>query len=69
MARVKKTVLQQEQELKDIISDAKKKLSNLQNKQKIDIGEIACKHGLHEFDLKVLDDAFKKLHSQLSHTK
>lgn len=69
MARVKKSVLQKEQELKDIISDAKKKLANLQNKQKTDIGELAYKHGLHEFDFKVLDEAFKKLHSQLSHTK
>jgi hypothetical protein len=69
MARVKKTVSQKEQELKDIISDTKKKLANLQNKQKMDIGELACNHGLNKFDLKVLDEAFKKLHSQLSHAK
>jgi hypothetical protein len=69
MARVKKSVSQKEQELKDIISDTKKKLANLQSKQKMDIGELACSHGLNKFDLKVLDEAFKKLHAQLSHAK
>ena len=69
MARVKKSVSKKEQELKDIISDTKKKLANLQNKQKMDIGELACDHGLNKFDLKVLDEAFKKLHAQLSHAK
>ncbi len=65
MARVKKSLLQQEQELKSIIAKTKKKLNKLQLKQKTDIGELACKHGLHEFDLKTLDAAFKKLAEQL----
>lgn len=69
MARAKKSMSQKEQELKDIISDAKKKLSALQNKQKMEIGELACNHGLHAFDLKILDDAFKKIASQLTSNK
>jgi|GEM_PF-1017417 len=69
MAHTKKTLSQKEQQLKDIISDAKKKLSSLQSKQKMDLGELACNHGLHVFDFKVLDDAFKKLATQLSHHK
>ena len=69
MARVKKSMSQKEQELNNIISDARKKLADLKNKQKTDIGELACSHGLNEFELTVLDEAFKKLHAQLSHTK
>lgn len=69
MARVKKSISQKEKELKEIIADAKNKLANLQNKQKTDIGELACKHGLNNFDLKILDDAFKKLALQLNHNK
>lgn len=69
MARAKKSMSQKEQELKDIISDAKKKLSALQNKQKTDIGEMACKHNLQEFDLTVLDEAFEQLYVQLKNTK
>ena len=66
MARVKKTLSQKEQELKDIISDANKKLANLQSKQRMDIGKLACNHGLHVFDLNVLDNHFKKLSIQLN---
>lgn len=69
MARVKKTLLDKENELKQIISDAKKKLASIHNKQKTDIGDLAFKHGLHEFDLTTLDDAFKKLKVQLAHGK
>ena len=65
MARVKKTISQKEQELKDIIADTRKKLSALQNRQKMDIGELAYKHGLNNFDLDVLDNAFKKLFIEL----
>lgn len=66
MARVKKTLSDKEKELKQIIADAKKKLANIHNKQKTDIGELAFKHGLHEFDLSKLDNAFKKLAIQLN---
>jgi hypothetical protein len=65
MARVKKTLLDKEKELKQIISDAKKKLASIHNKQKTDIGELAFKHGLHEFDLSILDSEFKKLSTAL----
>lgn len=66
MAKTKKTLSDKEVDLLKIISDAKKKLAKLQDKQKVEIGELACKNGLHQFDLKVLDVAFKKLAEQLS---
>ena len=69
MAKMKKTLSEKERELVNIISETKKKLAKLQDKQKIEIGELACKHGLNQFDLKILDDAFKKLSVQLNHHK
>ena len=69
MARVKKSMSEKEKELKDIITDAKQKLKKMQEKQKTDIGELACSHGLNEFDLEVLDGAFKKIYTELSHKK
>ena len=65
MAKIKKTSSDKERELLEIISDAKKKLAKLQDKQKIEIGELACKHGLNDFDLNVLDKAFEKLSGEL----
>ena len=65
MAKIKKTLSEKEKELKQIISDAKNKLEKLQNKQKIEMGELACKHGLNEFRLDMLDTEFKKLYESL----
>lgn len=65
MARIKKSASDKEKELLEIISDAKKKLAKLQSKQKQDIGELACKCGLQEFDLKTLEEEFKKLADKL----
>ena len=66
MAKTKKTLSAKEMELQQIIIDTKTKLKKLQAKQKIEIGELACNHGLHAFDLSVLDDAFKKLADELN---
>ena len=65
MAKIKKTLSDKEKELKEIIADAKMKLAKIQDKQKIEIGELACKNGLNEFDLTVLDESFKKLAIEL----
>jgi hypothetical protein len=65
MAKIKKTLSEKEKELHQIIADAKNKLSKLQNKQKIEIGELACKHGLHEFSIDVLENEFKNLYELL----
>lgn len=32
----------------------------------MDLGDLACKHGLNEFDLNVLDEEFKKLSMALT---
>ncbi len=66
MARNKKTVSDKEKALLDIISDAKKKLSKLQDKQKNQLGELAQKCGLAVFDLDSLEEEFRKLASTLS---
>ena len=68
MAKKKKTLAEKEQELISIISDAKKKLSKLQDHQKYEIGEIACKNGLNEFDITTLDGSFKKLYDTLKNS-
>jgi hypothetical protein len=61
MARTKKSVSQKEQELIDIIERTKKKLHKLQNKQIIELGKLACKYGLNEFDLSTVDEEFRHL--------
>ena len=66
MAKIKKTVSDKEQEYLQIIEDTKKKLKALQNKKKIELGELAHKCGLGDFELKDLKDYFQKLHNELS---
>lgn len=66
MAKIKKSISDKERELLEIISESKKKLAKLQDKQKNDIGELAYKNGLNKFELSVLDDAFKKISLELT---
>ena len=49
-----------------LIEDTKKKLKALQNKKKIELGELAHKCGLGDFELKDLKVYFQKLHNELS---
>lgn len=65
MAKQKKSLSDKEQDLKNIISEAKKKLEKLQSKQRMEIGDLACKYGLNEFDLNTLEMEFKKLADSL----
>jgi hypothetical protein len=65
MTKFKRAVSEKEKKLIDIISDAKNKLAILQEKQKIELGDLAYKNGLNEFNLNVLDDEFKKLYATL----
>ena len=69
MARIKKTVSQKEQDLLDVISEAKEKLQKLRNNQRIELGNLACKYKLNEFDLSIIENAFKELALKLSHGK
>ena len=57
----KMTVSQMEAALLDRIEKAKEKLEKLQQKHKLEIGTLAYKHGLHQFDLEQLDHAFSKI--------
>ena len=61
----KKTGSQMEAALLDRIKKANEKLARLQQKHKFEIGHLAYKHGLHQFDIKQLDTAFLKLASEL----
>lgn len=63
----KKTVSQMEAELMDRIEKTKEKLESLQQKHKVEIGALAYKHGLHQYDIKQLDFAFAKIASELNH--
>ncbi|HAT9402037.1 hypothetical protein SDC32_11685 [Legionella pneumophila serogroup 8] len=63
----KVTVSQMEALLLDRIEKAKIKLDKLQQKHKLEIGHLAYKHGLHQFDIKRLDKAFLKLANELCH--
>ncbi len=61
MIMSKKTGSQMEAVLLDRIEKAKIKLNKLQQKHKLEIGSLAYKHGLHQFDLKHLDELFSKI--------
>lgn len=62
-----KTVSQMEAVLKDKIEKAKLKLYELQQNHKVQIGNLAYKHGLHQFDTKRLDEIFLNLAKKLRH--
>ena len=62
----KKTISEKEQELLSIISSAKDKLFKLQQKQKVELGTLAFKHGLYQVDKETLNTAFKKLAKELN---
>ncbi|MDP3560350.1 MAG: hypothetical protein Q8R79_08405 [Legionellaceae bacterium] len=63
----KKTGSQMEEILLDRIEKAKTKLEKLQQKHKLEIGTLAYKHGLHQFDMQQLDLAFSKIVSEVCH--
>ena len=62
-----KTLAQMEAVLMDKIDKARDQLSYLQRKQKIQIGTLAYKHGLHLLDLAQLDNAFAKIAQEVHH--
>jgi hypothetical protein len=66
MKNPKKSTIEKEQKLMDLISGAKKKLEKLQERKKSEIGKLAFKHGLHQFDIQELDLAFSKLSKELA---
>lgn len=67
MTRAQKTTAEREQELLNTIALAKKKLEQLQQKQKIEIGELACKYGLNQFNPAILSKVFKEVAEKLKH--
>lgn len=52
--------------MQETIADAQSKLTAIQEKQKLNLGKLAYKHGLNEFDLDLLDSEFKKLATALA---
>lgn len=67
MSKNNKTFADKEKELLNTIIEAKKKLEKLQQKQKLDLGNLALKHNLHLIDVKKLDLEFKNLAEKLCH--
>ncbi|MFO9067169.1 hypothetical protein SC828_09065 [Legionella pneumophila serogroup 1] len=63
----KKTASQMEAVLMDKIEKTKQRLDKLQQKHKLEIGQLAYKHGLQNFETKQLDNAFAKLAKELNH--
>jgi hypothetical protein len=61
----KKTGSQMEAVLLDRIEKAKNKLEKLEQKHKLEIGSLAYKHGLHQYNIKQLDHAFAKIASEV----
>jgi hypothetical protein len=53
--------------LMEKIEKAKIKLSDLQQKHKLEIGTLAYKHGLHQLNIKQLDEHFLNLAKELCH--
>ena len=49
------------------IEKAKKNLLALQEKRLLEIGKLACKHGLDAYEDTLLDHHFAKLSKELSH--
>jgi len=63
----KMTVSQMEVVLLDRIEKAKLRLDKLQRKHKLEIGALAYKHGLHQFDIQKLEASFLKIAEELRH--
>lgn len=63
----KMTVSQMEAVILDRIEKAKLRLDKLQRKHKLEIGALAYKHGLHQFDIQKLDASFLKIAEELRH--
>ncbi len=67
MASPKKSAIKEkEQKLIEKIEQAKKDLARLQDKRRIELGKLACKHGLDAYEDSALDKAFAKLSKELS---
>ena len=57
---------EKEKQLLEKIEKAKDQLARLQEKRRLEIAKIAYKHGLDQFDNKILDKAFKQVAEQLA---
>lgn len=53
--------------LNEKIEKAKKEVLILENKRLLEIGKLAHKHGLHDYEDTLLDQHFSKLSKELSH--
>ena len=56
-----------QQQLLKKIEKTKNELARLKNKRRMEIGALACKHGLDAFEDTVLETHFLKLAQTLSH--
>lgn len=64
-----KTSHQKEKELLVLISNAKKKLKTLQNKKRLELGELACKYGFDQLELSIVEKHFKSISEKINQEK
>ena len=62
----KSSVSEKEIRLIQKIEKAQAELTKLQEKQKLEIGALAYKHGLNHYDTPTLEKAFSELSKELS---
>ena len=59
---------EKERKLIEKIDNAKKELSQLRNRRRIEVGGLACKHGLDQYDDALLSQHFELLSKTLRKT-
>lgn len=69
MKPIPQTYQSKEQQLLEQIEKAKSALTNLRQKHKIELGELAYQAGLDQFDKTTLTQAFENLATQLNQTQ
>lgn len=61
----KMSLKEKEAKLFEKIEKAKNELSRLQEKRRLEIGKLACKHGLDAIENSILDKHFSQLAKEL----
>lgn len=66
MKNMKDSLKEKEEKLIKQIEKSKIKLRQIQNKRINEFGKLACDHGLHNFDKKLVKAALSKISKELS---
>ena len=66
MTKLKKTAVDKEQKLLELIAHTQKKLNKIRTKQITAIAELVRKYDIHRFPLETIEAEFKKLAAHLN---